>query len=83
MKFLFPGIIDDIRIYFIRKLCSSTDLKKYAARLQEAVNLMTTLTPKPTLRGIHKLKSSDIRIRAETEEEAHQLSEVKWSIATD
>jgi len=51
------------------------------ARCQEAIERTEMNTPKPQLRGITKLRSGDIRIRAETEEEAEKLKEVKWSIA--
>lgn len=50
-------------------------------RLQGAVRQATITGPVPTILGVQKLKSSDIRFRCETEEEAERLREVDWSKA--
>ena len=48
-----------------------------AAKLQQTVESQIKENP-PTIPGIQKLKSKDIRIHCETEKEAEELRNIKW-----
>ena len=65
----------------VKELPAKATHEQIAKQLQTAIERTTEAEPKPTIQGIQKLKSGDIRIKCSTTAEANELRDMDWSTA--
>ena len=65
----------------IKKSIAGATHEEIVRQLQATINRTTQIEPKPTIQGIQKLKSGDIRVKCSTPNDANELKNKEWSSA--